>query len=633
MFASKSLLRTLPMMIAIIMIGFFLRLFHLTSVPLRGDEAFSVQYWAGQPLSVSLAKTATIEPHPLLTYATFRGWGLVAGYSELAMRMLPALVGLLGIPAIYAVGKRLANKQIGLLAAFLFALHPFEIWHAQDARNYAIWAGLSLVALWLGLRLLDKQRKQDWLLYTIAASLAANIFYTELLTLAAFGVYVLITYWGKWKSILSWIAAAMIAGALSLASFIIFQAPLFARGGYTGSIGGALDASQLWQHFFPVLNFGELTLPSETLVGLWPIVAFILIFGLIILWSEQRRIALWLTLLALLPPIQLTALATKIDIFTPRYVLSTVPAFILIFASLIFYLSHQKPRFIGSLSALIVFGGWLVVSGASLRNYYFDPAYAKARGWPELAHYLQANTQPNDVVIQSAADAAFGYYYHQTSAPVAPDIPLPETPAQPNNDIENKLTSYSQQQSGIWQVGQEFPDWPNAGIVRKWLDDHMQLVLLGEAGGLPYRQYKNWQVGSNEKPEPADAVFEGIAQLIGYQILFPASSDGDLTVWLYWKPLTATTTPLKVFVHLLGATNPATGFPLWSQDDRFPQNGRISTQNWSPSETYRDVYTLPLKDVPTGSYSLEVGFYNPDTNTRIKVDTADSYIIQAIDLK
>src|SRR3954467_2083382 len=115
MIFSKSLSRTLPIMMCIIIVGFFLRLFHLTTVPLRGDEAFSVQYWAGQPLSVSLAKTATIEPHPLLTYALFRGWGLLAGTSELAMRMMPVLVGLLGIPAIFAVGKRLGNKRIGLL--------------------------------------------------------------------------------------------------------------------------------------------------------------------------------------------------------------------------------------------------------------------------------------------------------------------------------------------------------------------------------------------------------------------------------------------------------------------------------------------------------------------------------------
>ncbi|MBI1277201.1 MAG: hypothetical protein GC179_03640 [Anaerolineaceae bacterium] len=633
MMPTRKFSPTLSIMILIIMVGFFLRLFHLTSVPLRGDEAFSVQYWAGQPLSVSLAKTATIEPHPLLTYATFRGWGLVAGYSELAMRLLPALMGLLGIPAIYAVGKRLGNRQIGLIAAFLYALHPFEIWHAQDARNYAIWAGVSLVALWLGLRLLDKQRKQDWLLYTLVASLAANIFYTELLTLAAFGIYVLITHWGKWKIILSWAAAAAIASALSLASFIIFQAPLFARGGYTGSIGGVLDASQLWKHFLPVLNFGEITLPAETLANLWPVVAFVLIFALLIIWSEQKRIALWLTLIALVPPLLLTVLATKLDIFTPRYVLSIVPAYILIFACLIFYLTQQRPRLVGYAVSLILVVGWLVISGTSLSNYYFDPAYAKARGWPDLAHYLQANAQPNDIVIQSAADAAFGYYYHQSGTIVAPDVPLPETPAQPNSDIENKLNTYSQKQTAIWQVGQEFSDWPNAGVVRNWLDSNMQLVLNGEAGGLAYREYKTWRIQNDENPHPADATFGDRVILTGFQIVFPPTSDDELTVWLYWKPLSITPTPLKVFVHLLGATNPATGFPLWSQDDHFPQNGRISTQNWSPDETYRDVYTLPLKDVPSGSYALEVGFYDPDTNTRIQVGDADSYVIESINLK
>ncbi len=633
MFSTKAFSRTLPIMIATIMVGFFLRLFHLTTVPLRGDEAFSVQYWAGQPLSDSLVNTATIEPHPLLTYALFRGWGLVAGTSELAMRILPALVGLLGIPAIYAVGKRLGSRQIGLIAALLFALHPFEIWHAQDARNYAIWAGMSLIALWLGLRALDKQRKRDWLLYALAASLAANIFYTELLTVAAFGVYILITYWGRWKTILSWGLAAAIAGGLSIASFVIFQLPLFARGGYSGSIGGALDITQLWTHFLPVLNFGEITLPAETLNSLWPFIAIVLLVGLILLWRQHRRMALALALLALLPPILLAILSTKLDIFTPRYVLSIVPAYVLIFASLIVTLRQQTRSMIGSLAALILVGGWLIISGISLRNYYFDPVYAKAKNWPALARYLQQNSQPSDLIIQSAADSAFGYYYHQTETTEAPDIALPETPAQPAADIQTVLEKYSQQKAAIWQVGQEFPDWPNVGVVKGWLDEHMQLVLAGQAGGLNMLQYKNWQVAPDEISQPASASFGDVAELIGYKVILPSEPAGNLTVWLYWKPLTTTATPLKVFVHLLGTANAVTGSPLWTQDDRFPQNGRISTQNWSHTSIYRDVYTLPLKDVPNAEYTLEVGFYDPTTNTRLPVDDADSYIIQSIDLK
>ena len=110
-------------------------------------------------------------------------------------------------------------------------------------------------------------------------------------------------------------------------------------------------------------------------------------------------------------------------------------------------------------------------------------------------------------------------------------------------------------------------------------------------------------------------------------------STGSMTVWLYWKPLKTTDLPLKVFVHLLGAANPATGSPLWTQDDRFPQNGRISTQNWSSDEIYRDVYTLPMSDVTAGTYILEVGLYDPVTNIRLNVGTTDSFVLQSIDVK
>ncbi len=628
---SRPLSRTLPIMITIIMVGFFLRIFHLTTVPLRGDEAFSVQYWAGQPLSESLAKTATIEPHPVMTYATFRAWGLVAGTSELAMRLLPALLGLLGIPAIYAVGKRLGGTQTGLLAAAIFAVHPFEIWHAQDARNYAIWAGISLIALWLGLRAVEKNRRFDWVLYTLAASLAANIFYTEMLTMSAFGIYVLITYWDKWKRVASWIFAAAIAGGLSIASFVIFQLPLFARGGYTGSIGGTLDISQLWTHFLPVLFFGEITLPSATLSSLWWIVAIIGAIGLYLLWRTQRRLALLLTTLAIVPPLMLTILSLRLNIFTPRYVLAIVPALVLILATLIIYLFRRRTW--SKALAVFIVGGWLVVGSISLRNYYFDPDYAKAPNWPTLTRYLQQYSHPEDVIIQSAVDSAFGYYYHQGQSTEAPDIALPETPAQPAATIRAKLDDLSQQYASIWQVGQEFPDWPNAGVVKSWLDEHMQVVLEGKPGGLNMLQYKPWDVPASEIAPRNLATFGDVTQLVGYNIILPSDKTGNMTIWLYWQPLKTTDTPLKVFVHLLGAINPATGSPLWTQDDRFPQNGRIATQTWQPNHLYRDVYTLPLSNVSDGKYTLEVGFYDPSTNARLTVGTADSYVLQSIDLK
>ncbi|MEZ4667688.1 MAG: glycosyltransferase family 39 protein [Anaerolineae bacterium] len=182
-------------LVAIILVGYFLRIYHLGVVPLRGDEAFSIQYWAGIPLSKSLSTIAAIEPHPFLAYVAFRAWGLLVGDSEFGMRYLPAIANTIGIASLYALGKRLGGWRLGLVAALLFMLHPYEIWHAQDAelcnmggrkhRNGVAWDNST------GL-----EKRQAWVLYTVIAAIAANIFYSELFTLAALpGVFVVVTRW------------------------------------------------------------------------------------------------------------------------------------------------------------------------------------------------------------------------------------------------------------------------------------------------------------------------------------------------------------------------------------------------------------------------------------------------------
>ena len=136
---------SLALLVIIILIGFVLRLYRLDAVAFRGDEAFSVQYWAGQPLATTFSEIATIEPHPPLTYVLFRIWGLLVGTEhEFSLRLIGVLPNLLGIAAMYALGLHLTgDRRVGLLAAAFWAIHPFQIWHAQDFRNYALWRGFK----------------------------------------------------------------------------------------------------------------------------------------------------------------------------------------------------------------------------------------------------------------------------------------------------------------------------------------------------------------------------------------------------------------------------------------------------------------------------------------------------------
>src|SRR5215204_5959790 len=147
---------SLALLVTIIVIGFALRLYRLDTVALRGDEAFSAQYWAGEPLATTFSSIATIEPHPPLTYILFRAWGLLVGIQhEFSLRLLGVLPNTIGIAAMYALGTQFSrDRRVGLLSAALWAIHPLQIWHAQDFRNYAMWAGLSVVTLWSALRVI-----------------------------------------------------------------------------------------------------------------------------------------------------------------------------------------------------------------------------------------------------------------------------------------------------------------------------------------------------------------------------------------------------------------------------------------------------------------------------------------------
>ncbi|MFN3761730.1 MAG: hypothetical protein ACK4WK_00830 [Anaerolineae bacterium] len=96
---------------------------------------------------------------------------------------------------------------------------------------------------------------------------------------------------------------------------------------------------------------------------------------------------------------------------------------------------------------------------------------------------------------------------------------------------------------------------------------------------------------------------------------------------LYWQAGGPLGENDVVFTHLVGAThNPATGNPVWAQDDHEPLRGGCPTSLWLPGRLMRDRYELALPaDTPAGEYLLEIGMYRWDTGERLPVsgDGAD----------
>lgn len=85
------------------------------------------------------------------------------GKFYLTARAYSAAWGLVGVFVVYAIGRRLAGRGAGLLAALLFTLLPVVTCMAHEAKPHLPGAVLMLLACLLAMRALDQQRNRDWL--------------------------------------------------------------------------------------------------------------------------------------------------------------------------------------------------------------------------------------------------------------------------------------------------------------------------------------------------------------------------------------------------------------------------------------------------------------------------------------
>ncbi len=452
----------------VLLFAFFLRIHDLERLPLRGDEAFAVRYWAAPPSEV-LSGLAQVEPHPLGTFFTFWAWKTLVGDTEFAMRMLPALVNLIGAASMYALTLRLARKRgaqrswgaqaVALLAACIWAINPNLIWHSQDVRNYAIWAGLSVCALWLLVRAVDSGRRRDWVLYVLVEVIALYVFFLEAFILVVHGLYVLfcahegadrrvptavrsqrqITLFTSLRQLRVRVGRSSletirerIAGATWaqwVAAFIVidfllipwtYQIVQLAGSSYGGTAGRS-DFGLLASVFVPELLYGEgLSGAAAALPG-------VLITGLVIacaaLWwlTMRQRAALLALLLMLVPSALLFAVGLRLDIFRPRYLIAVTPALILVLTSAFWPLSLKSARLPLLRPLAMTFGGLLLVLSlflsADALMTYFGRDYRKGADWRALGAYLDAEVDECTVVLIVAAepsggiDPAFQYYY------------------------------------------------------------------------------------------------------------------------------------------------------------------------------------------------------------------------------
>lgn len=414
-------------LILILLVGIFLRLYHLDYQSAWLDEVlvlkesdsastFEIVY------NAVLLRDSTSFLHIFSIYYLGHIWE----HSILLARIISATAGILSIFYIYKLGLIMLNRRVGYFAAIFLTLNLFHIEYSQEARSYALLVLFVIIAFYRFYHYIYKPNLWNALYLGIFLGLITNCHPIGLLNIASiFLVLFLILILKKdWKSRFNIIKGGIVSAAVMFL-FFWFIYPIVLAASKITSFWIA-DAS--FERVHQV--FSELAGRSLLFLGLH-ILAFIFFTIKIILelknnkkaFLENKLLLCYFVILSWIG-LEVIVILVKsffgISILLSRYMIAILPAMVLGLAISIDLIKSQKIKYI-----III-----IVVGFSVYNTFYKLDYYNtiSKGqFKELADFVTRKNYMNDKVV-SRYGYIFSYYINKGN-------PATEV-------IENSLDSY-----------------------------------------------------------------------------------------------------------------------------------------------------------------------------------------------
>ncbi|MCP4649213.1 MAG: hypothetical protein GY853_03910 [PVC group bacterium] len=399
---------------AIIGCGLGLRLFELSSKSIWYDEACSISF-IQKPWGTIFSHRYLLRP---VYFLLLKVWSIIFGCKEFALRSLSVVFGILSIYLMYKVGKKIFDKNTGIIAAFILALSTYHIIRSQQARYYTLLMSLILVAVYLFWQIQNKGKLKHYILYGVSL---AVLFYTHCFAAAVFFLFTNIFYlFQKKKTKRWWICQILIlvcAGMLLVPAqkyyYLEQNADQYCPMQYTGILVDIVEDMSYGKR----LNQGGIgyygaEISSVPRKGLFYLFILILLYGVYGFFYNKRKkiiaIKLSFVILWLIVPITVFIFA---NIFLPiskwsKAVIIVLPAFYLIIALLIGKMSRLWRFFV---VALIV-----IFSIPALTCYYFP---GEGDSWREIAGSVKSQVASGEAIVIFPIQSLAQYlYYHNYNA-------------------------------------------------------------------------------------------------------------------------------------------------------------------------------------------------------------------------
>lgn len=528
----------LLILLLLMLLGFWLRTHNLDAFSFWTDEGLTPER-SGYPITqilrndILIQGVVTKDTHPPLYYLILHLTRSLFGLSDFAFRYPSVLFGVLLIPLLYQLGRRVGNRTVGFIAALLATVNPLHVYYSQEARMYSLLAllvtGMSYV-LWRAMEMTAERRPapDDGASFTRRSSvvtgrllpyavLAALALYTHYTVAFLIAVQALFWAWVLWRAGLKWVILGAIGlGVVAAIPLIPYTLPRLMAGAEANYY--AVSPLTMLLDVVRFFNLGLTVDHGQRLV----VALNVLAFGLVVLgvWASARMtndelritneerslnsslIIRPLFLLTWLLAVVFGLMAGSI-LFKPmyqgvRHIMVGSPAFLLLLAFGVWAIwdwlpdrwraraAADKGELTGRAGwvagaprlnplALVPLGMLLIGSLFALVNLYTNPAYVKD-DFRAIVRFIETRAGNRDVIVYNNAVLLPLHEHYR----LRDDIAVTALPAYPQfaTGAEPELDALARDYDRVWFITDPPADKRDEDrLIQGWLDANLTKTI------------------------------------------------------------------------------------------------------------------------------------------------------------
>ena len=512
-------------MLFIVLLAYAWRILGLSRQSLWRDEIDTI-FFALRDLPDLLSMFVNAARNGALYFLTLRPWFRLVGTSEFALRYPSVIAGVLSVPLLWQVGRRLmpvartwatvgepdekpARRDQGrfhsiltavirspaTLAALFLAANPYQLWYAQEGKMYALVTFLALLAIWFWLRGIGRGGWRYWLGFLLVVSIGMYSHLLMVLLIPLFFIWFLIA-WPQSK--LHWLGFSLAMAGLTLPylPLVWWQWTLLMSSQELTALkfiplGEMLESVLLYQ--------SHSILPPSNLIWLAPI--FILgLYGLLLgfrattlnpndstprlaTWRRHLLIVSWL----IMPVLFSYLLSLRQPLFLPRYVIWISPALLMLVALGLQLIGRNSGKMAMPLLLFLLiylFGFWGYVGWQQNKQ----EIKADLRG---AVRTIFERRQEDDLLILQIPHMEFAYRYYSSDQGSNPfedsderlgwwtgglwtNNGLNENEAR--HEVDQEMIKRTEGASVLWVLRSEAEMWDKRDLMGQWLNQNGTLI-------------------------------------------------------------------------------------------------------------------------------------------------------------